>query len=39
MRPALRVNFERGKHWRGLGAQVSPTAQRLVKQFAKKAAA
>jgi ribosomal protein S16 len=26
------------KHWTGQGAQLSPTAKRLVKQFAKKAA-
>ena len=37
-REALRVNVERVKHWRGLGAQLSPTGTRLVKQFAKKAA-
>lgn len=37
-REALRVNMERVKHWEGRGAQLSPTAERLVKQFAKKAA-
>ena len=37
-REALRVNMERVKHWQGQGAQLSSTAQRLVKQFAKKAA-
>ena len=37
-REALRVNMERVKHWTGKGAQLSPTAKRLVKQFAKKAA-
>jgi len=37
-REALRVNLERVKHWQGRGAQLSPTAQRLVKQFVKKAA-
>jgi small subunit ribosomal protein S16 len=37
-RESLRVNLERVKHWQGLGAQLSPTAKRLVKQFAKKAA-
>ena len=37
-REALRVNMERVKHWQGRGAQLSPTAGRLVKQFAKKAA-
>jgi ribosomal protein S16 len=30
--------MERVKHWKGRGAQLSPTALRLVKQFAKKAA-
>ena len=38
-REALRVNIDRVKHWQGQGAQVSPTVKRLVKQFAKKAAA
>jgi len=38
-REALRVNLERVKHWQGRGAQLSLTAKRLVKQFAKKAAA
>ncbi|HZQ73723.1 MAG TPA: 30S ribosomal protein S16 [Burkholderiales bacterium] len=37
-RESLRVNLERVKHWRGKGAQLSPTVSRLVKQFAKKAA-
>ena len=37
-RESLRVNVERLKHWQGKGAQLSPTAARLVKQFAKKAA-
>jgi len=32
------VDLERVKHWEGRGAQLSPTAQRLVRQFAKKAA-
>jgi small subunit ribosomal protein S16 len=36
-REALRVNMERVKHWTGKGAQLSGTAARLVKQFAKKA--
>ena len=35
---AVRANMERVKHWTGKGAQLSPTAARLVKQFAKKAA-
>jgi ribosomal protein S16 len=30
--------MERVKHWQGKGAQLSTTAARLVKQFAKKAA-
>ena len=31
--------FERRvEHWTGLGAQLSPTAKRLVQKFAKKAA-
>ena len=37
-RESLRVNLERVKHWQGKGAQLSDTAKRLVKQFAKKAA-
>ena len=37
-RESLRVNVERLKHWRGKGAQLSPTVKRLVKQFGKKAA-
>ena len=37
-RESLRVNVERLKHWQGKGAQLSPTAKRLVKLFAKKAA-
>ena len=37
-REGLRVNMERVKQWTGKGAQLSPTAKRLVKQFAKKAA-
>src|SRR2546423_15646051 len=37
-REALRVDMERVKHWTGQGAQLSGTAARLVKQFAKKAA-
>ena len=37
-RESLRVNMERVKHWTGKGAQLSPTAARLVKKFAKKAA-
>jgi len=37
-RESLRVNIERVNHWKGKGAQLSPTATRLVKQFAKKVA-
>ncbi len=37
-REALRVDMERIKHWKGKGAQLSPTVTRLVKQFGKKAA-
>jgi small subunit ribosomal protein S16 len=37
-RESLRVNMERLKHWRGKGAQLSPTVLRLVRQFGKKAA-
>ena len=37
-REGLRVDMERVKHWTGKGAQLSPTAARLVKKFAKKAA-
>jgi small subunit ribosomal protein S16 len=37
-RESLRVNLDRVKHWQGKGAQLSGTAKRLVKQFAKKAA-
>ena len=37
-REALRVDMERIKHWKGKGAQLSPTVARLVKQFGKKAA-
>jgi len=37
-REALRVNLERVTHWKGQGAQLSPTVTRLVKQFNKKAA-
>ena len=34
----LRVVQDRLTHWTGVGAQVSPTVQRLVKQAAAKAA-
>ena len=37
-REALRVDLERLKHWQGKGAQLSDTAARLVRRFAKKAA-
>ena len=36
-RENLRIRMERVKHWQGKGAQLSDTAKRLVKQFAKKA--
>jgi small subunit ribosomal protein S16 len=35
----LRVDLERVAYWQGHGAQVSPTAARLVKEFAAKKAA
>jgi len=34
-REALRVDVERVKHWKSVGAQLSPTVNRLVKQFAR----
>ena len=34
-REALRVDVERVKHWKGVGAQLSPTVTRLVKQFSR----
>jgi small subunit ribosomal protein S16 len=37
-REGLRVDLERVTHWKGKGAQLSPTVTRLVKQFGKKAA-
>jgi small subunit ribosomal protein S16 len=37
-REGLRVDVARVKHWQGLGARLSPTVTRLVKQFGKKAA-
>jgi small subunit ribosomal protein S16 len=36
---ALRLSLERIEYWTSHGAQVSPTVQRLIKQFAKQAAA
>jgi small subunit ribosomal protein S16 len=36
-RESLRISIDRVKHWQGKGAQLSDTAARLVKQFAKKA--
>ncbi|BBO21581.1 MAG: 30S ribosomal protein S16 [Burkholderiales bacterium] len=35
----LRVDLQRVEHWTSKGAQLSPTVERLVKQFAGKAAA
>ena len=34
----LRLSLERIEYWRSHGAQVSPTVQRLIKQFAAKQA-
>ena len=34
----LRIMLDRLTHWLGVGAQASPTVERLVKQFAPKAA-
>lgn len=34
-REALRVHTERLSYWRGKGALMSPTVERLVKRFAK----
>ncbi|MBL8377810.1 MAG: 30S ribosomal protein S16 [Burkholderiales bacterium] len=36
---SLRFDVARVNHWRGLGAQVSPSVERLLKQFARKAPA
>jgi small subunit ribosomal protein S16 len=33
---ALRVDLARVEHWKGQGAQVSPTVARLVREFAAK---
>lgn len=35
----LRIALDRLNYWQGVGAQLSPTAARLVKQLADKAAA
>jgi small subunit ribosomal protein S16 len=35
----LRVDMERLAHWQGRGAQLSPTAARLVKEFSARKAA
>jgi small subunit ribosomal protein S16 len=35
---SIRVAQDRLTYWQGVGAQASPTVERLVKQFAKKAA-
>jgi small subunit ribosomal protein S16 len=35
----LRIDMARVNHWTGVGAQVSPSVSRLIKQFAKKAPA
>jgi small subunit ribosomal protein S16 len=34
----LRIALDRLAHWQGVGAQTSPTVDRLIKQAAKKAA-
>jgi small subunit ribosomal protein S16 len=34
----LRLSLDRIEYWRGHGAQISPTVQRLIKEFAAKAA-
>ena len=34
----LRIDLARLNYWQGVGAQVSPSVQRLIKQFAKKSA-
>ena len=34
----LRFDLARVNHWKGVGAQISPSVTRLLKQFAKKAA-
>ncbi len=36
---SVRIAQDRLSYWRGVGAQVSPTVERLIKQHAKKAAA
>ena len=38
-RESLRVDMERLAYWQGKGAQLSDTAQRLVKQFGEQKAA
>lgn len=38
-RESLRVNLERVREWRAMGAKLSPTVARLVKRFGKSAAA
>ncbi|HEU4621810.1 MAG TPA: 30S ribosomal protein S16 [Burkholderiaceae bacterium] len=32
----LRIAMDRLNHWKGVGAQLSPTVERLAKDFAKK---
>jgi small subunit ribosomal protein S16 len=34
----LRIAYDRLNHWKSVGAQASPTVDRLIKQAAKKAA-
>lgn len=35
----LRFDIARVNYWKGVGAQISPSVERLLKQFAKKAVA
>jgi small subunit ribosomal protein S16 len=34
----LRIQLDRVKHWQGVGAQVSPAVERLLKEYGKKQA-
>ena len=36
---SLRFDIARVNYWKGVGAQVSPSVERLIKQFAQKVAA
>lgn len=35
---SIRISLDRLTHWRSVGAQASPTVERLIEQAAKKAA-